>query len=138
MMALVLALMTGSLASAQTARTGGGQLSILSDTQEANTRTGEVIARGNVRIDYPARKMSATAEQAVYRTREKKIILTGNVRAFQEKNRIFSDEVTYLISEGVFQAKTNVAADSKSKKQVESIYNIPPDDVQTTSSSPAK
>ena len=138
MIALVLAVTTGSFASAQTARTSGGQLSILSDTQEANTKTGEVVARGNVRIDYPARKMSATAEQAVYRTREKKIILTGNVRAFQEKNRIFSDEVTYLINEGVFQAKTNVAPDSKIKKQVESSYEIPPDPVQTTSSSPAK
>ncbi|AGY60098.1 LptA/OstA family protein [Gloeobacter kilaueensis] len=120
-------------AAAQTPGRDGGQLSINSDTQEANTKTGEIIARGNVHIEYPARKVIADAEQATYLTKEKKIILQGNVRAVQGDNRIDAEIVTYLIKEGVFKAEPK-----EKGKQVRSIYTVPPDEQQTSDATPTQ
>lgn len=93
-------------------------LMIDSDTQEANSETGVFTARGNVRINYPARQVQATAAQAQYFSKERKIVLSGDVYVLQQGNSIKGESVTYLIDEGRF------IANPKQNAQVESIYII--------------
>jgi lipopolysaccharide export system protein LptA len=105
------------------AQTGDGRaLSVRSDVQEANSQTGVVTARGNVQMDYPARQIQATAAQAQYFSRERRIVLTGNVYVLQEGNSLRGETITYLIDEGRFVALP------KSEQQVESIYLVPDPD----------
>ena len=112
-------------ATAQTPTTGNtGQtagnrsLFINATRQEADSKTGVFTAIGNVQINYPARQIQATAAQAQYFSRERKIILSGNVYVLQQGNSIRGDSITYLIDEGRF------IATPKSNSQVESIYII--------------
>lgn len=93
-------------------------LSVRSDVQEANSQTGVVTARGNVQIDYPARQIQATAAQAQYFSRERRIVLTGNVYVLQQGNSLRGENITYLIDEGRFVALP------KTEQQVESIYLV--------------
>ena len=80
--------------------------------------TGVITARGNVQINYPARQIQATAVQAQYYSRERRIILTGNVYVLQEGNSLRGQTVTYLIDEGRFVALPD------NGQQVESIYLV--------------
>ncbi len=122
-LALVLpAALVGSLATplrlqnAQ-AQTGDGRaLTLRSDVQEANSQTGVVTARGNVQINYPARQIQATAAQAQYFSRERRIVLSGNVYVLQQGNSMRAETITYLIDEGRFVALP------EEQQQVESIY----------------
>lgn len=104
-----------STAIAQTA-VPGRPLTLRSDIQEANAKTGVVTARGNVQIYYPARQIQATAAQAQYFSRERRIILSGDVYVLQEGNSLRGETVTYLIDEGRFVALP------QAPKQVEAIY----------------
>lgn len=104
-------------AQAQTAGDGRA-LTVRSDVQEANSKTGVVTARGNVQINYPARQIQATAAQAQYFDRERRLVLTGNVYVLQEGNSMRAETMTYLIDEGRF------VATPKSGRQVESIYLV--------------
>lgn len=94
-------------------------LTVRSDIQEADSKTGIITARGNVQIDYPARQMQATSAQAQYFTKERRIVLSGNVFVLQNGNTIRGEVVTYLIDEGRFIALP------PGKGQVESIYLVP-------------
>jgi lipopolysaccharide export system protein LptA len=96
----------------------GRALTVKAQIQEANSKTGVVTARGNVEMFYPARKIQATAAQAQYFSRERRIVLSGNVYVLQEGNSIQGETVTYLIDEGRF------IATPKTNGQVESIYII--------------
>ncbi len=96
----------------------GQALTMRSDVQEANSITGVITARGNVQINYPARQIQATSVQAQYYSREKRIILTGNVYVLQEGNSLRGETITYLIDEGRFLALPD------SGRQVESIYLV--------------
>jgi len=100
-------------------------LTIRADTQEANSKTGVVTAKGNVRMNYPARAIVATSTQARYFSKERRIILTGNVIVTQQGNKIMAETITYLIDEGKFEAKPETSG------QVESTY-IVPDEAATT------
>lgn len=93
-------------------------LTLRSDIQEANAKTGVVTARGNVQINYPARQIQATAAQALYYSRERRIVLSGNVYVLQQGNSLRGETVTYLIDEGRFVAMP------QAPKQVESIYLV--------------
>lgn len=93
-------------------------LTVRSDIQEANSQTGVVTARGNVQVYYPARKLQATAAQAQYFSKERRLVMTGNVYALQEGNSIRAESMTYLIDEGRF------IATPQNTKQVESIYLV--------------
>ncbi len=93
-------------------------MTVRSDIQEANSQTGVVTARGNVQIDYPARQIQATAAQAQYFSRERRIVLTGNVYVLQQGNSLRGEVITYLIDEGRFVAMP------KAQQQVESIYIV--------------
>ncbi len=110
-----------------TNQTPGGNraLFINATRQEANSKTGVFTAIGNVQINYPARQIQATAAQAQYFSRERKIILSGNVYVLQQGNSIKGDSITYLIDEGRF------IATPKTNAQVESIYIINDTNPQT-------
>jgi lipopolysaccharide export system protein LptA len=95
-----------------------GAITLISDIQESNSKTGIITARGNVKINYPARKIQATAVQAQYYTRERRLILTGDVYVIQEGNSMRAESLTYLVDEGRF------IATPKSDRQVESTYII--------------
>jgi lipopolysaccharide export system protein LptA len=93
-------------------------LTLRADIQEANAKTGVVTARGNVQILYPARQIQATSAQAQYFSRERRIVLTGNVYVLQQGNSLRGENVTYLIDEGRFVALPIAP------RQVESIYLV--------------
>jgi lipopolysaccharide export system protein LptA len=95
-----------------------GAITLKSDVQESNAKTGVITAKGNVQINYPARRIQATANQAQYYSRERRLIMTGNVYVLQEGNSLRAEEMTYLIDEGRFIAKP------QSDRQVESTYII--------------
>ena len=110
----------------------GRALTVKAQIQEANSKTGVVTARGNVEMFYPARKIQATAAQAQYFSRERRIVLSGNVYVLQEGNSIQGENITYLIDEGRF------IATPKTNGQVESIYIISdPNPATTTQAAPA-
>jgi len=93
-------------------------LTLRSDIQEANAKTGVVTARGNVQINYPARQIQATSAQAQYFSRERRIVLSGNVYVLQQGNSMRGETITYLIDEGRF------IATPQSQQQVEATYLI--------------
>ncbi|MEO8892290.1 MAG: LptA/OstA family protein, partial [Coleofasciculaceae cyanobacterium] len=94
-------------------------LTVRSDIQEADRETGIVTARGNVQIDYPSRQIQATAAQAQYFSRERRLVMSGNVYVLQQGNSLRGETITYLIDEGRFLALP------KKQQQVESIYLVP-------------
>lgn len=96
-----------------------GALSVRSDIQEANSETGVITARGNVQINYPAKELQATATQAQYFTRERRLVLSGNVYVLQQGNSMRAETMTYLIDEGRFTAAPGTG------QQVESVYLVP-------------
>lgn len=107
------------LPDAQAQTTDKRALTVRSDIQEADRETGIVTARGNVQIDYPARQIQATAAQAQYFSRERRLVLSGNAYVLQQGNSLRGETITYLIDEGRFLAMP------KGPQQVESIYLVP-------------
>jgi lipopolysaccharide export system protein LptA len=97
-----------------------GVVSIESDSQRADNRTGVITATGNVRILYPDRKLVATARQAQYFSREERVILSGDVDIVQaEGHSIRAERVTYdVITE-------RMVAIPSSGEQVLSSYRLP-------------
>jgi lipopolysaccharide export system protein LptA len=98
---------------------GGKGMTILSNTQEANTKTELVTARGNVRLSYPDKQLQARANTAQYNIKGKQVVLSGNVLVVQNGSSLQGDTITYLIEEGRFVAK------QKPGIPVQSIYVIP-------------
>ncbi len=94
-------------------------LVIQADIQEANSKSEIVTAKGNVRLNYPSRKIQASANLAQYYIKQKRIVLTGNVIINQNGNTLESENVTYLIEDGKF------IANPKTKQQVISNYVLP-------------
>lgn len=105
----------------------GSPLTVRSDIQEANSETGVITARGNVQVYYPARQIQATSAQAQYFSRERRLVLTGNVYVLQEGNSMRAETMTYLIDEGRF------IATPEPTEQVESIYLVTDEEVQPNS-----
>ena len=94
-------------------------LTIRADVQEYDAKNQVITARGNVQMLYPSRGIQATAAQAQYFSRERRIILSGNVYVLQNgSNSIRGEKVTYLIDEGRF------IAEPRGNRQVESIYIV--------------
>ncbi|WP_013324945.1 LptA/OstA family protein [Gloeothece verrucosa] len=96
----------------------GSALTVRSDVQEANSETGVITARGNVQFYYPARNIQGTSAQAQYFSRERRLVLSGNVYVLQEGNSMRAETMTYLIDEGRF------IATPQPQQQVESIYIV--------------
>lgn len=116
-------------AQAQTADDGRA-LTVRSDVQEANSKTGVVTARGNVQMYYPSRQIQATAAQAQYFSKERRIVLSGNVYVLQQGNSLRGETITYLIDEGRFVALP------QSNRQVESVYLVSDPNSPTTPVAP--
>lgn len=143
---LWLAIAPAMLPQAQAQTAGTGTITLRSDIQEANAITGVIVARGNVRIDYPARDIVATSAQAQYFSQENRMILSGNVVVLQEGNRLEAETVTYLVDEGRFIAlpepnnqvettyliqdnpTTPVASDAESADETEDAATATPDE----------
>jgi lipopolysaccharide export system protein LptA len=87
-------------------------------SRKPTRQSGVVTARGNVQMDYPARQIQATAAQAQYFSKERRIVLSGNVYVLQQGNSMRGETITYLIDEGRFVALP------KAQQQVESIYLV--------------
>ncbi len=100
------------------AQTPNTRLLIRAQRQEVNVRSGIITVSGNVKLDYPARQIQAVAAEAQYFTKEKKIVLRGNVTVNQLGNTIKAETITYLIEEGQFTALP------KENQQVESVYVV--------------
>lgn len=111
--------LTWSSATAQVQRRS---LTLRADTQQANAKTGVVTASGNVQLSYPARQIQATAEVAQYYSRERRIVLSGNVYVLQNGNSLKANVITYLIDEGRFVAQP------QDRQQVETTILIPDED----------
>lgn len=117
-----------------TAQTAGGNrpLTIRSDVQEYDAKSQVVTARGNVQMLYPARQIQATASQAQYFSKERRIDFSGNVYILQQGgNSMRAEKVTYLIDEGRFVALP------QSNSQVESIYMVQDSQLGGQSAKPA-
>ncbi|MCC0178724.1 OstA family protein [Waterburya agarophytonicola K14] len=114
--ALIVVAMPWSMQAQSTAKQG--EITLKSDVQESNSQTGIITAKGNVKINYPARQIQATAAQAQYYSRERRLILTGDVYVIQEGNSMRAETLTYLIDEERF------IATPQSDRQVESTYII--------------
>jgi lipopolysaccharide export system protein LptA len=107
-----------STANAQNAVQNRG-IRINSDIQEYDAKAQVATARGNVQMFYPARGIQATAAQAQYFSRERQIVLSGNVYILQQGgNSIRGERVVYLIDQGRFVAQP------QNGRQVESIYIV--------------
>jgi lipopolysaccharide export system protein LptA len=118
-------------ATAQTAA-GNRPLTIRADVQEYDAKNQVVTARGNVQMLYPARQIQATAAQAQYFSKERRIDFSGNVYILQQGgNSIRAEKVTYLIDEGRFVALP------QSNRQVESIYMVQDSELGGSSTQPA-
>ncbi len=118
-------------ATAQTPQ-GNRPLTIRADVQEYDAKTQVVTARGNVQMLYPARQLQATAAQAQYFSKERRIDFSGNVYILQQGgNSMRAEKVTYLIDEGRFVALP------QSNRQVESIYMVQESDNGGQAATPA-
>jgi len=107
-------------------------LTIRSDHQEYDSKNQVATARGNVQMSYPARGIQATAAQAQYFSKERRIILSGNVYILQNGgNSIRGERVTYLIDEGRFIAQP------QTNQQVESTYIVNDTDPNNQATAPA-
>jgi lipopolysaccharide export system protein LptA len=103
-----------------------GSITVRSDVQEANSVTGVITAKGNVQINYPTQKLQATATQAQYFSKERRLVLTGNVYVLQDGNSIRAENLTYLIDEGRFIATPTA------NRQVESTYIVTDEKITPT------
>jgi lipopolysaccharide export system protein LptA len=80
-------------------------ITIESDSQKADNKTGIVTATGNVRIEYPDRGMVATSRQAQYFSREGRLVLTGDVDVIDyEGQRIQAEKMVYRVDSERLQA----------------------------------
>ncbi len=75
-----------------------GMVSIESDRQQADNRTGIVTAIGNVRITYPQKGMVATSRQAQYFSKEGRLVLSGDVDVVdRDGQRIRAERLVYSL-----------------------------------------
>ncbi len=87
------------------ARISTGLVTIESDLQQADQRTGVITATGNVRIVYPDERVVATARQAQYFSQEGRVVLSGDVDIVQEGgNLLRAEQVIYLLDGERMQA----------------------------------
>lgn len=81
-------------------------LTLRADVQNANAKTGIITAAGNVQIVYPEHKLKATATKAQYFSRERRILMEGDVLIEHAGNNLQAEQITYLIDEGRFEAQS--------------------------------
>ena len=98
-----------------------GQVTIESDLQRADNKTGVITATGNVRIVYPEQRVVATARQAQYFSQEGRVVLTGDVDVVQsDGHSLRAERVTYDLN------TQRLVAQPPSHEQVFSKVRLPP------------
>ena len=98
-----------------------GLVTIESDLQRADNKTGVITATGNVRIVYPDQRVVATARQAQYFSQEGRVILSGDVDIVQtDGNAIRAERVIYDVN------TERLLAQPPTGQQVFSKVRIPP------------
>ena len=101
--------------------TTAGQVTIESDLQRADNKTGVITATGNVRIVYPEQRMVVTARQAQYFSQEGRVVLTGDVDVVQtDGHSLRAERVTYDLN------TQRLVAQPPSHEQVFSKVRLPP------------
>jgi lipopolysaccharide export system protein LptA len=96
-------------------------VSIESDLQQADNRTGIVTATGNVRIVYPTKGMVATARQAQYFSKEARLVLSGDVEVIDaDGQRIRAERLVYLLGSERLQAEPAAGRQVLSKIRLQS------------------
>ena len=96
-----------------------GRITIRSDQQEMDEEEGILTAEGRVRITYPARNLTATADHARYFTREGRLVLSGNVEVRQKGgNSIRGERLVYT------EQSRNFVVEAKPGEQVHSTYDL--------------
>ncbi|MEB3183146.1 MAG: LPS-assembly protein LptD [Cyanobacteriota bacterium] len=105
------------------ASSGGenGLVTIESDQQLADNRTGIVTATGNVRITDPQRGLVATARQAQYFSREGRLVLSGDVEVVDaEGQRIRAERLVYRLDSERLQAEPGAGRQVVSRLRLQS------------------
>ncbi len=82
-------------------------LTLRADVQKANAKTGIITAAGNVQIVYPEHQLKATSAKAQYFSRERRILMEGDVLIEHAGKNLRADKITYLIDEGRFEAQAH-------------------------------
>lgn len=102
-------------------------MTIESDRQQADNRTGIVTATGNVRIRYPARALVATSRQAQYFSREGRLVLSGDVDVIDARGqRIRAERLTYLLGSERLQAEPAAGRQVQSLLRLQGSSAAPP------------
>jgi lipopolysaccharide export system protein LptA len=98
-----------------------GQVTIESDLQRADNKTGVITASGNVRIVYPEQRVVATARQAQYFSQEGRVVLSGDVDVVQtEGHSLRAERVIYDLN------SQRLVAEPSTNQQVFSKLRLPP------------
>ena len=98
-----------------------GQVTIESDLQRADNKTGVITASGNVRIVYPEQRVVATARQAQYFSQEGRVVLSGDVDVVQtEGHSLRAERVIYDLN------SQRLVAEPPTNQQVFSKLRLPP------------
>jgi lipopolysaccharide export system protein LptA len=101
-------------------------VTIESDRQQADNRTGIVTATGNVRIVYPEKGMVATARQAQYFSKEARLVLSGEVQVVDaDGQRIRAERLVYLLGSERLQAEPAAGKQVISKIRLQSPSGSP-------------
>lgn len=99
-----------------------GLVTIESDLQQADNRTGVITATGNVRIVYPDERVVATARQAQYFSQEGLVILSGDVDVIQsDGHSIKAERVYYWVENERVKAEPTGGQQVFSKLKVDAL-----------------
>ena len=82
------------------------------DSGEKNSRISKIIARGNVRLDRGGKV--ATGDKAIYYERERKFLLTGHAKAWENQNVVAGSRMEIYLDED----KSVVLGDGKEQVEV--------------------
>ena len=94
-------------------------LTVIADSQSANTDTGVIVAEGNVTIRYPSEQLVGQSHKATYFTQEQRIVMEGAVDVTQGDNRLQAETVIYLLEDNTLEALPIAGG------QVQSVYVFP-------------
>ena len=96
-----------------------GMVTIESDSQQADNQNGVITAKGNVRIVYADRGMTATSRQAQYFSNEGRLVLTGDVDVIDsDGQRLRAEKLVYLLD------SERMVAEPTAGKQVFSKFRL--------------
>ncbi len=82
------------------------KITILADEQNFNFQTGEVTAKGNVRIQ--KEKLNVQSDEAVYSQKQNVLTLTGNVAILQEDSKVICSHAKLFLDDQKAEADGGV------------------------------